>query len=371
MSLAGCATPGPPLPPTLDLPRPVTDLEATRQGNAVLLTWTLPSETTDKLRVRHPGATAVCRKITPNVAAALSERGGTEPNCEPVIETILPSALVQASAASASGVPSSAAQPAKRVSYTLQIPQEMTQQYPDSAAVFSIEALNANGRGAGFSNAAAVPLAPAFPPPPNIETEQTKTAIVITWERKAAASVDRAHLVGYRVERNVAGSSTPDERLFVTAGSPSDGRLEDTQFTWNKQYVYRIASVTGVLDPEGRRLAEVQGDWSEPIEIATRDVFPPSAPSGVQAVFTQAGQQRFIDLTWLPNTEADLAGYYLYRRTEGGQPQRMNSDLLKAPAYRDTDIAPGARYFYSVSAVDLRGNESARSPESSETVPPQ
>jgi hypothetical protein len=43
--------------------------------------------------------------------------------------------------------------------------------------------------------------------------------------------------------------------------------------------------------------------------------------------------------------------------------------LVKTPAFRDTSVQPGTKYFYSVSAVDLRNNESARSPETSEAVP--
>jgi fibronectin type 3 domain-containing protein len=39
------------------------------------------------------------------------------------------------------------------------------------------------------------------------------------------------------------------------------------------------------------------------------------------------------------------------------------------PAFRDAQVVSGKNYFYSVSAVDLRGNESARSEETSESVP--
>jgi len=42
---------------------------------------------------------------------------------------------------------------------------------------------------------------------------------------------------------------------------------------------------------------------------------------------------------------------------------------VKIPAFRDSQIISGKTYFYSVSAVDLRGNESARSEEASESVP--
>jgi fibronectin type 3 domain-containing protein len=89
----------------------------------------------------------------------------------------------------------------------------------------------------------------------------------------------------------------------------------------------------------------------------------------LQAVFSGPGQRPFIDLVWAPDTDADLAGYNVYRRAEGGQPAKINSELVKAPAYRDTEVQRRKRYFYSVSAVDLRGNESERSEEANEEVP--
>jgi hypothetical protein len=42
---------------------------------------------------------------------------------------------------------------------------------------------------------------------------------------------------------------------------------------------------------------------------------------------------------------------------------------VNIPAYRDAQVVSGKRYFYLVSAVDLRGNESGRSEEASENVP--
>src|ERR1035441_4608651 len=50
--LAGCASPGPPLPPSLKLPEVVTDLTARRVGDQVMLHWTTPTRTTDKLLIR-------------------------------------------------------------------------------------------------------------------------------------------------------------------------------------------------------------------------------------------------------------------------------------------------------------------------------
>jgi fibronectin type 3 domain-containing protein len=74
-------------------------------------------------------------------------------------------------------------------------------------------------------------------------------------------------------------------------------------------------------------------------------------------------------LIWSPDIDADLAGYNVYRGEEGEQPVKLNSELVKTPSYRDTNLQPGRKYFYSVSAVDVRGNESALSEPAGERVP--
>src|SRR5215469_16677949 len=59
----GCGTPGAPMPPSLDLPKPVEDLRASRRGDVVTLSWTLPQQTTDQTAVKKPGETRVCRVL--------------------------------------------------------------------------------------------------------------------------------------------------------------------------------------------------------------------------------------------------------------------------------------------------------------------
>ena len=61
--LASCGAPGVPIPPSLELAKPVTDLRAARKGDKVYLAWTVPSKTTDRQTVRHPGATLICRSL--------------------------------------------------------------------------------------------------------------------------------------------------------------------------------------------------------------------------------------------------------------------------------------------------------------------
>ena len=89
----------------------------------------------------------------------------------------------------------------------------------------------------------------------------------------------------------------------------------------------------------------------------------------MQAVFSGPGQQAAIDLVWAPVTDMDLAGYNVYRHEAGGPAVKLNTEVVKTPAFRDAQVIAGKTYFYAVSAIDQRGNESARSEETSESVP--
>ena len=129
--------------------------------------------------------------------------------------------------------------------------------------------------------------------------------------------------------------------------------------------------MTIVVRPSGE--VQIEGDDSPTMRVVAHDVFPPAVPVGVQAVYSGEGQKPFIDLIWAPVTSADLAGYNLYRsEANGGEVTTMvklNSELVKTPSYRDSAVNGGKTYVYSVSSVDVRGNESAKSEEASETVP--
>ena len=106
-----------------------------------------------------------------------------------------------------------------------------------------------------------------------------------------------------------------------------------------------------------------------------RDTFPPHAPSGLEAVPGGAtAADRSIDLSWTPDTDADLAGYIVYRQEVdekgivAGTATRLNLTPVAGPAYRDQTAMAGHRYAYRVSAVDTAGNESAPSAEVQETL---
>jgi hypothetical protein len=172
----------------------------------------------------------------------------------------------------------------------------------------------------------------------------------------------------YRVTRRVEGSQSEVLVGEVPATSENKYKLLDSNIEWQKTYYYRAEAVT-VISHEGQPEQRIEGDDTAEIRVFADDVFPPAVPAGLQAVFSGPGQTAFIDLVWAPVQNVDLAGYNVYRHEAGSAPVKLNPDLVKDPAFRDTNVSGGKTYFYSVSAVDARGNESAKSEEASESVP--
>ena len=172
----------------------------------------------------------------------------------------------------------------------------------------------------------------------------------------------------YRVYRRLEAGNSDTLVGEVPMEASSVTQIVDHSFEWEETYSYRATVVT-LIHEEGKPEIQFEGDDTPPVKVFAHDVFPPAVPSGLQAVFSGVGQQTFIDLIWAPDTDADLAGYNVFRHEPGAQPVKINSELMRTPAFRDRDVASGRTYVYSVSAVDVRGNESARSQEASEAVP--
>ena len=351
--LAGCGVPSPPLAPSLELPQPVTDLHGGRKGDKVYLAWTVPARTTDRENVRHLGVTRICRSL-----AAITNDCGT-----PLAE-VPPPPLPRASKRDKSGKST----PKIQASYTDTLSHELEEKDPAAQIAYAIAVLNTRGRSAGLSNQVLVPAAPTLPPPTDFAAEVTARGVRLSWSCLSIPTEPMPLQYRVRVYGRLESSKT-ETRVGETDGQDcSKSELLDQAIEWQKNYFYRGTVVTVVSVP-GRPQAEVEGDDTPVLKVFTRDIFPPAVPSGLQAVFSGVGQAPFVDLVWAPNQDVDLASYNVYRHEEGGQPAKINSELVNSPTFRDTNVDSGKRYFYSVSAVDLRGNESAKSDEVSEAVP--
>jgi len=344
--LAGCAQTGPPLPPSLELPKPPSDLRASRKGNNVTLIWTAPTRTTDRQSIRSLGETHICRSTDPDMTT-----------CGNPIHAISPSQT-----------PASTAQAAEPQVFTDELSFSMQQNNPAAAVTYAVEVLNREGRGAGISNRVYVCAVPTLSPPSDLAALLTGDGVELTWTGIAETENTPDITHHYRIYRREEGSARDAVAGELAFGSSGPMRFLDFSFEWEKTYLYRVTAVTMVAHPPSGEI-QIEGDDTPAVRVVARDIFPPAVPSGLQAVYSGEAPKTFIDLIWAPVTNADLAGYNVYRREADGSRTKVNSDLVKTPAYRDMSVVSGKTYTYSVSSVDVRGNESPLSDEASEHVP--
>lgn len=350
--LAACGTPGAPRPPSLRLPRAVDDLAATRQGSTVTLAWTEPQLTTDGETIRALGPTLICMGATDFPMT----------HCDQAVADLAQPQF--ASCAPKIGQP---------VTCVVTLPSNAITRTPNAFATFAIEVLNTKDRSAGLSNQIQVSLAPTMPAATDVRAAVTPQGIEVSWNGIPYANRNAGKRFEYHVFRGESGKGGELDLGPQTGGNAiycfqhcGPFIFLDRSIAWGKTYNYRVVGIT-TATVNGKE-ERIEGDPSASVTVVARDIFPPAAPTGLQAVASGVGQPPYIDLTWAPNTESDLAGYNVYRHEEGRSPVKINSELVKAPAYRDTNVQSGHKYFYAVTAVDLRGNESPKSGEASEVI---
>lgn len=341
--LAGCGTPGAPQPPSLNLPDAVTDLAATRTGSQVTLTWMMPKRNTDRTAIKG------------NVTAQICRREGSGP-CSPVADESVP--------------------PGKPASYMDTLPNALASGEPRVVSYF-VELLNKKNRSAGLSNGATVVAGAAPGAVAGFKAEVRKQGVVLSWTpdgERAPVRLVRKLLTPPPAKPQQQGSLAPvpeavNQSMLVDKGV-EQGRALDQTARFGESYEYRAQRVARV-SVDGKTL-ELAGEFSEPIDVDVKDVFPPSVPAGLAVVASagEDGKGPSIDLNWQPNTEADLAGYIVYRREGDGEWQRISPVTLSIePAFHDAKVQPGHTYQYAVSAVDKDGHESGRSAIAEEKVP--
>ena len=349
--LAGCGAPGDPVPPAPLVPVAISDLAARQAGDGVELVFSLPPKSVSGEKLTAPPAIEIVRgSVKPN--------GAPDSKSFHVVYTI-PGALVANYMA------------AGHVRFTDPIARAETKERPGARYAYLVRTRLSKKRASADSN---VVTARVFPVPQSISSVQyqvTETAVNLSWPAPTQTSAcdPLPTLSGYRVYRGEvdphAPAPTSKELSDVHWISPlsflgpsTTNSYSDTQFEFGKTYVYAVRSFVSA-DGNG-----IESDNSEPVNVTPLDTFPPAAPQDlVAAVLPGAAPSAFVvDLSWSINLETDFAGYRVYRsEQEGARGEPVTPDLLPTPAFRDSSVAPGRRYWYTVTALDRAGNESASS----------
>ncbi len=352
VALAGCGMPGAPLPPSLQLPDRVVDLSAVRTGNQVALTWSMPKRDTDKVLLKGNVTVRICRNERVANGCSIAAKVQVAPEANGTFTDKLPPAQAEGA------------------------PRVLT---------YFVELDNRQGRSAGLSNGAQI-LAGEAPAAVNgLAAEMRRDGVLLQWMPAPPAAAP----VAVRLVRTLVSTPAPApvkstqgplaprpeplERTLLVKPGPDLDQALDSSIQFGETYEYRAQRVARVT--VNGEMLELSGPLSSLVRIAAVNVFPPAVPRGLAAVATAGaeGAGPAIDLNWQPGTEADLAGYIVYRR-EAGQPENnwlriSPAQPVATPYYHDANVQPGHTYLFRVSSVDQQGHESARSAEAEETVP--
>ncbi len=169
--MAGCASPGPPRAPSLQLPEPVRDLRAARLGDSVELRFTLPQRTTDNLPIREnvvkvtvcrgvEGAPCVAVPSLANIALAM-DAGATAASRDVVWHDALPTS-------EATGEP--------------------------KLLAYRVELMNLEGRTAGWSDPAYAAAGAAPAAVSGLTAVETRAGILLKWQGTGESPQDEVLL---------------------------------------------------------------------------------------------------------------------------------------------------------------------------------
>jgi hypothetical protein len=340
--------PGAPQPPSLHLPVPVSNLTAVRAGDQVALSFKLPIRTTDKVPLKGPIATRICRNEARSGPCNVATTLALAPGSDATFTDALPPGLASGS------------------------PRLLT---------YFVELVNRKGRSAGLSNGAEILAGPAPAAVDGLTAQVRKQGVLLEWApappgaSPAAIRLVRTLLTApdKKPDQNSPPGSLPappepaTRSLLVESGA--GGRALDSDIRFGESYAYRAQRVARIA--ENGQTLELAGPLSPAVRVDAIDTFPPAVPQDLAAVATagENGGSPAIDLSWLPDTDSDLAGYIVYRQENGAWQRISPAQPVVGAGFHDADVQAGHSYMYAVSAIGQNCRESARSAPAGDTVP--
>ncbi len=345
--LSGCGYAGDPKPPALRRPERVRDLAAAQRGSKINVTFVLPQQTTEGLEIEQPPDIEM--RIGPGpdpwdlAQWTASSARIPVPAWEP-----LRSAAATARAFSKStgargasgGMTAAQMRRAARETAAATVAQRRewysraiaidAGPYTGKPVVIGVKVHGPKGRDDGWTFAN-LEVLPPLPVPRDVTPSDARNAVHLQWTAEAPQ---------FRIFRK-----KPADADWTQIGESTKPAFDDATAGYGNAWEYAVQSVRQTSG------GALESDRSEPVTFTPRDRFAPEQPTGLSAVAGAAT----IELSWNGVTDADLAGYRVYR---GGV---KIADGLTAAVYSDKDVTAGSHYAYQVSALDQAGNESERS----------
>jgi predicted small lipoprotein YifL len=215
-----------------------------------------------------------------------------------------------------------------------------------------------------FSEVVALQTVVPVKPVTGLKVTQENKMIKLTWERPKSDAQGKpvTAISGYDVfkridpdvveQQNQENNSSDDKEKVETGvfnklntGTVLTEYFEDTDTGINGKYTYYVAAVVN---------NQVESEPSEQVFVRITDIYPPEIPANL-VCFKATGH---MFLTWQEVTDKDFSHYKVYRRLRNDAEFELIADKVTNNQYKDTGVKRGRVYFYVVTAVDKKGNES-------------
>lgn len=199
----------------------------------------------------------------------------------------------------------------------------------------------------GIANQLSLPL-----PPTKLVALDTQLGnrVLITWTQPLGQLYD-----GVEIARSK--DSTMQKQTVVSDTTlPAAGQWFDITVENDQVYYYRLRSYRNASDQ-----TMVYSDWSEIISVIPTDRTPPAPPLLTTIDSLTSGGDTGLLVSWQLSVSNDVLAYQVYRSTTPGQlgDKILKTDTATITSARDTTVVAGVPYYYSVTAIDASGNESA------------
>ncbi|MBI4407593.1 MAG: hypothetical protein HY565_03785 [Candidatus Kerfeldbacteria bacterium] len=204
----------------------------------------------------------------------------------------------------------------------------------------------------GIANQVGVPLAPT-----HISATDTALGnrVLVVWSEPLGQVYDGVELARSQTETMATQTIVNDQVL------PANGEWFDLTVKNDQVYYYRLRSYRRNADQ-----TMAYSDWSEVVSVIPTDSTPPAPPvlltvTSLEQPDLPAETTAGILVTWQASPSSDVALYRLYRSTTPGQlgDKVLTTSDATVTSARDTTIAAGITYYYTVTAVDAAHNESS------------
>jgi predicted small lipoprotein YifL len=345
LALGGCGKKGPIVAPERRAPVPPSELRASVEERAIVVSWSNPRTRADGSRLRDLALVRLFRRdevpdAPPKPAMLSGDRVVGYEEIARIALDAAPPAGVQLQGAG--------------VSVTDRAGLSVGRRY-----VYVVTAEDAIGRSSPPSERLVVTFLAGPAAPASLAAQPGDKEVRLTWSAPASF---------------IDGSPATGELRYVVLRAAGDGALArvtpapiaaatftDTRLENETTYRYAVQAVR--VDPAGTAL----GPASAEVAVTPVDTTPPSPPTRLIAI-PSAGSVR---LAWNPSSEEDVALYAVYRAEGTDAFIRIATIQPITTLYTDRDVRSGRTYRYAVTALDRarKANESARSNEVSVTVP--